>query len=328
MRSRSLIASGLIAFAIVALSPLALAGAPVTTARLRASFAAPGFRVLAEVQSLGATTLAAPITGRILGPFVTTRSVTKGAVIARNAPANLSSSMAAAQAQLAFAQTQYARAAKLVADKAAAQATLDAAQRDLANARQALNALVVESRQQELKSPVSGLIHYFVAPGAVVYKGNPVAAVSGRGSPWISALVPPGQAAQLTLGRHAAVSLAAPIGDGVIVAIGSDARRDGLVEVRIAPPKASRLLPGQWVHVRFPGKARPGFETPAASLVSRGASTFVYVIRHGKAHATLVTVLAQKGASAWIAGKLAAGERVALVGSSRLVDGASVAEAR
>lgn len=300
----------------------------ITTAPLTISPAQKTTRVLGEVRSLGMTTLVAPVTGQVAGPFLTSGMVAAGAVVARNTPADLTSSIKSAQAALAFAQAQYRRTRALVAKKVLAQTTLDQAQRDLATAQGALAALEVKANQQVLTAPFAGMLHYLVAPGAVVYKGAPIATISGRGTPWITALAPPATAARLFVGQKASLATSEWRGEGAIVAIGADARHDGLVQIRVNPPKHNRLLPGQWVWLTIRQPTAAAFSAPAKALVMRGAKTLVYVVRDGKAREVQVRVVAQRGGRAWITGKLRAGQRVALSGSTRLADGAAVAQAQ
>jgi len=306
----------------------AAARTTVTTVALARSTPEQSIRLLAEVRSLGTTTLVAPVTGEVVGPFLTTGSVAAGSVVARNEPADLTSSIASARAQLALTQTQYNRAKTLVVRGVTAQATLDQARQALASARGALLALQVKARQQVIKAPFAGMLHYVVAPGAVVYKGDPIAKLSGRAVPWISALAPPSTASRLSVGQKARFSSSSSSGEGAIVAIGTDARRDGMVQIRVAPSRGNHLLPGQWIWVDFKEPAAPAFNAPARALVMRGADTLVYVVRHDTARAVPVRVIAERGGRAWFSGKLTVGERIALSGNTRLADGAAVAELR
>ncbi len=280
-----------------------------------------GVRVLGEVDSLGKTTLVAPVTGEVVGPFLGEGEVPVHAIIARNVPATLRSALAAARANLLFARAAAARTRQLVAQRLRTQIALDQARRNLAEAEGQLAGLRRQATQQVIRAPFAGTLHYLIAPGTVVYKGTPIATLNGRATPWIDARLSPAEAAGLHAGDPARVTATSWAGPAVVVSVGRDARPLGLVRVRLGLPAGNPLLPGEWVWVRLTRPGAPALAVPRAALLMRGAQTLVFVRRHGRAHEVPVRVLAERDGRAFVTGTLKAGEQVALRHVARLAEG-------
>ena len=277
-------------------------------------------RALGEVESLGRTTLAAPMTGKIVGPFQTEGEVAAGAVIARNVPANLQSSIASARADVAMAKAAFARTRQLVAQRLRTGIALDQARRAFAQARDKLDGLREEAAQQVIRAPFAGTLRYLVSPGTVTYKGTPIATLSGRGTPWIDIHVPPDAARCLHAGERARIAATGWSGTGRVASVGHDARPLGLVQVRIGLPDGNPLVPGEWAWVRLTRPGRPAPTVAESAVVMRDGRSIVFVLQRGLAHAVPVRVLAEWNGRAWIAGPLHAGQRVAVTHATRLVE--------
>ncbi len=297
----------------------------VTTAAVVEAPVPHVLRALGEVDSLGRTTLVAPVTGAIVGPFLAAGEVAAGAVVARNVPAALQGALAGARADAAYARAAAARTRQMVAQRLSTQIALDQAQRNLAQAEGRLDGLTREAAQQVIRAPFAGTLHYLIAPGAVAYKGTPIATISGRATPWIDARVPPAAARGVAVGAAARIAAQGWSGTGRVVSVGRDARPLGLVRVRVDLPRGNPLIPGEWVWVRLDRPGPPAPAVPAGALLMRGARTTVFVLRAGHAHAVAVRVLAEQGGRAWLAGPLHAGERVAVGHVTRLAEGSPVA---
>ena len=299
--------------------PVAIARAPVVLAPLPQEL-----RVLGKVDSLGQTTLVAPVTGRIVGPFLAGGQVAAGAVIARNLPPTLQTALASARAGVAFARAAAARTRQLVAQHLRTTIALDQAQRDLAQAEGRLDGLRQEAAQQVISAPFAGTLEYLLAPGTVVVQGTPVARLSGRATPWIDARLPPAAARQVTPGAAARIAASGWSGVGHVRSVGQDARPLGLVRVRIGLPAGNPLLPGEWVWVRLDRPGPPLPSVPLAAVLMRGAHSEVFVLRGGAAHAVAVRVLAAQAGRAWLAGPLHPNEMVATTHVTRLAEGSRV----
>jgi RND family efflux transporter MFP subunit len=299
--------------------PVSVTSAPVTLV------AAPQEeRALGKVDSLGKTTLSAPVTGEIVGPFQTEGEVTAGTVIARNVPPALQSSITRARTDVALARAAYARTRQLASHQLSTQLALIQARRNLARATANLDGLRQEAAQQVIKAPLAGTLHYLISPGTVVYKGTPIATISGRATPWIDLRVPPKDARQVSVGARAQIAAAGWSGTGRVISVGRDARLLGLVRVRVGLPVGNPLVPGQWVWVQVTRSGRPTPSVPAGALVMRGGRTMVFVLQGGRARAVFVHVLTESGRRAWLAGPLRAGEQVAVTHAARLAEGSRV----
>lgn len=299
---------------------LAVATAPVVLAPVPHRV-----RVLGEVDSLGKTTLVAPVTGQVVGPFLAEGEVPAGAVLARNVPATLQSSLAGARADLAYARAAEARTRQLVAQRLRTRIALDQARRNLAEAEGRLEGLRREAAQQVIKAPFAGTLHYLIAPGTVVYKGTPVASLSGRATPWIDARLPPEAASGIRAGAAARVAGSGWSGTARVASVGRDARPLGLVRVRLDLPPGNPLVPGEWVWVRLRHPGPPAPTVPRAAVLMRGARSLVFVLHGGRVHAVTVRVMATTRGRDWLAGPLHASERVAVTHVTRLAEGSRIA---
>ncbi|MHB1531787.1 efflux RND transporter periplasmic adaptor subunit [Acidithiobacillus sp.] len=281
-------------------------------------------RVLGTVESIGEVTLTAPVTGRVLGPFLQSGNVAAGAVVARIAPPGIHAGILAAQARVAYARTQLKRTQKLFQDGVMAQQNVDQAGLALAEARSALRALEAQSGDQVLTAPFAGTLHYLVPPGAVVNVGSPIARLAGRGEPWARAYVTPAQTQGLRVGATVAIQAQDWQGQGRVRSVGQSARHLGLVSVYFTLPPGSPLLPGEWLQLLLPSAGGTAFQVPTPAVVMRGARSEVFVVRRGRAVAVPVAVVASRGGDTWVQGALQAGEMVVVAGSARMASGTPV----
>lgn len=284
-------------------------------------------RVMGTVESLGDVTLAAPMTGRVLGPFLPSGNVTAGAVVARIAPPGLHAEILAAQAQVAFAHIQLERARTLFQDGVVARQDMDQSKLSLAESQSALHVLEAQADDQVLTAPFAGVLHYLVPLGAVVTVGNPIARLAGRGKPWVRALLTPAQAQKMRAQTGVLVTAQGWHGQGIIHSIGQSARHRGLVSFYVSLPTTSPLLPGEWVDLVVPMTGSVAFQVPSPSVVMRGASSEVFVDRRGRVVAVPVKIKASRGDSTWVQGALKVGDRVVVAGSNLLASGTPVKHA-
>ena len=297
---------------------------PVQAVAVRLSSWSKETQVLGTVESIGEATLAAPVTGRVLGPFLAPGNVAAGAVVARIAPPGLHAGIVAAQARTAYAHTQLERTRKLFRDGVTARQDVDRAGLALAEARSSLRALEAQAGEQVLTAPFAGTLHYLVPPGTVVNAGSPVATLAGRGEPWARAYVTPAQAQGLRMGASVAILAQGWRGQGQIRSVGQSARHLGLVSVYITLPGNSPLLPGEWLQLTLPSAGGSAFRVPSQAVVMRGARSQVFVVRDGRAAAVPVEVVASRDDEAWVQGALRDGELVVVSGNARLAPGTPV----
>lgn len=299
-------------------------GVPVATAQAESSAAPRVLSTLGIVDSLGKTTFTAPVTGEIEGPFQSNGEVAAGMVVARNVPAALHGALADARAQLQYARIVLRMTQQLARQRLRTALAVAQAQRNLVKAKNQLANLQRQAGQQVLRAPFAGTVHYLLAPGTVVYRGTPVATIMGKAQPWIDVRVTPGAANGIKLGEAATIRGTTWRGAGLVIAVGQDARPWGLVRVRIGLPTESPLIPGEWVRVRLmhAGPAEPF--VPRAAVVMRDSKAMVFVVRHHRAYAISVRVVAEAHRQTWVEGRLRSGDKVVVGGVTRLADGSPV----
>ena len=282
-------------------------------------------RVLARVESADHPTLAAPLTGRVVGPFLAPGEVAAGAIVARVAVPGLPAQIHAAQANAALAATDLRRQQHLARRGLVARQSLDRARVQLQQADAALRALQRQDAQSVLRAPFAGTLGYLVSAGTVVYRGTPVATLLGRGQPWARAELTPRQARHVTPGMTVLWHAGDLRGSAVVRSLGQSARSAGMVPVYVALPASSALLPGQWLRLYFALPRAPAWRVPDAAVVWRGAHSEVFVLRNGHARAVPVQVLAAHAGASWVRGALGNPAQVIVAGSTRLQDGVAVA---
>ncbi len=303
------------AAAAVSVSVLAVAPAPWQD----------GIAVLARVESADHTVLAAPVTGRVRGPFLAPGAVAAGATVARVAVPGLPAQIHAAQANAALAATDLRRQQHLARRGLVARQSLDQARVQLQQADAALRALQRQDAQSVLRAPFAGTLGYLVSAGTVVYRGTPVATLLGRGQPWARAELTPRQVRHVTPGMTVLWHAGDLRGSAAVRSLGQSARSAGMVPVYVALPASSALLPGQWLRLHFALPRAPAWRVPDAAVVWRGAHSEVFVLRNGHARAVPVQVLAAHAGASWVRGALGNPAQVIVAGSTRLQDGVAVA---
>lgn len=300
------------------------APARVRSASVILSAVPRGLRALGKVDSLGKTTLSAPLTGKILGPFRTEGEVAAGTVIARNVPPTLQSSIARVRTDLAIDRAAYGRTQQLVAEHLRTQIALDQARRTVVRAKEQLDGLRQKAAQEVIRAPFAGALRYLISPGTVVYKGTAIATLSGRATPWVDVHVPPERARGVHVGERARIAATDWSGAGRVLSVGRDARPLGLVRVRVGLSEANPLLPGQWVWVRLVRRGPLAPTVADSAVVMRHGRSMVFVLRDGVANKVPVRVLVEQNGRAWLSGPLHAGDQVAVTHAARLVEGSRV----
>jgi len=285
-------------------------------------------RVLARVESADHTTLAAPLTGRVVGPFLATGEVPAGAMVARVVVPGLDAQIHAAAASARLALTDLHRQQALIDRGLVAQQALDQARVRLQQTRAALRALQHEAAQSVLRAPFAGTLSYLVGAGTVVYRGTPIATLLGRGQLWARAALTPAQARTV----QADIPIRWRAGDlhgaGTLRSLGGSARAAGMLPLYVDLPSRSGLLPGQWLWLSLLRARAAAYRVPDAALVGVGAGNVVFVVRAGRAHAVPVRVLAAHDGDTWVSGALGRAPAVVITDATRLREGTPVVASR
>lgn len=291
---------------------------PVTVATVRVAPYVRHLTILGQVKSAGKITLSAPMTGRVMGPFVPAGMVRKGAIVARIAPPGLPAQIHAAQTQVRFTHQTLQRDEQLFQSGNLSAATVSGDTNTWRQAVASLRALQAQAASQTLRAPFPGTIDYLIAPGGIVAAGTAIANLSGRGHPWIRVLVPPSTAMRLKARGDVTIQGGGWYGRGLITSVGRSARRSGLVSVVVAPSSHDDLLPGEWVSVVLDLPPRTAFVVPLTAVVMHGSAAMVFEDIDSKAHEVAVQILGVQGDRAWVDGDLHAGDRIVVRGSTRL----------
>lgn len=285
-------------------------------------------RVLARVESADHTTLAAPLTGRVVGPFLATGEVPAGAMVARVVVPGLDAQIHAAAASARLALTDLHRQQALIDRGLVAQQTLDQARVRLQQTRAALRALQHEAAQSVLRAPFAGTLSYLVGAGTVVYRGTPIATLLGRGQLWARAALTPAQARTVQADIPVRWRAGDLHGAGTLRSLGGSARAAGMLPLYVDLPGRSGLLPGQWLWLSLLRARAAAYRVPDAALVGVGAGNVVFVVRAGRAHAVPVRVLAAHDGDTWVSGALGRAPAVVITDATRLREGTPVVASR
>jgi len=237
--------------------------------------------------------------------------------------------VASAELALAVASRQSARmeslfASKVVSerDREVADAERRSAEARLESARAALGA--IESGTT-VRAPFDGVVvRVHADPGADLAPGTPLVDLRSSAGLEVVADVPEGDAAKL-----ATLALSVQIGDGPWRPARL-ARLEGMTDWRSRSRTAHLTFqgdaePGAFARLALgtaPGKGGDG-SVPAASLVTRGALSGVFVIEEGAARLRWLKLGRERGERVEVLAGLEPGEKFALVPGS-LADGAPV----
>jgi RND family efflux transporter MFP subunit len=221
------------------------------------------------------------------------------------------------------------------ADLDAAQAGVDQAQAGLAaaqglrtQAQAGVTAAAVPLANATIVAPFAGAItQRFVAAGAVVGPGSPVAVLENTGDLELDVALPEDQAGTLAPGGRLTVRVDAlgdtPIAGTVRALAPSDDPALRSVTLRIAIAAHPGLLPGMFARVAVPGIAREGTAVPLAALVTRAGQSGIFVVRNGTAIFIPLRSAVIHGNAVQIEG-VTPGTRVADSALDQLTDGAAV----
>ncbi|MHB1123181.1 MAG: efflux RND transporter periplasmic adaptor subunit [Ramlibacter sp.] len=209
-------------------------------------------------------------------------------------------------------QEAEAAAAQHQARQRQGEAALRLAGLDNATIRRVANGATVDS-VLILRARTSGLVsHLDVKPGQRVQPADALVRIADTSRLWLDVQVPvgwQGGAASVkglpmtVVGREivaAGQSLGATVSDSQTLTLRAEVKRG-----------AQLLRPGEFVQVRLPLAAAPGWNVPLASVVRQDGKAFVFVRTPKGFIAKPVTVLASAGQTVRVAGDLQAGQEIA-----------------
>ncbi len=306
--------------------PFAFAGSamPVKVAYAKKTSAAKNITSPGKVYSNGRQVFTAPFTGRLIESFSFPEFVTAGTVIARVVNPGLYAKIISAQAEVKYAKIKLKREKLLFNYGVAAKKDVERTALNLSNAYSSLRSLESIDREGLLISRFKGTVHYLAADGAIVAAGSPVAVLNGKGSPWVRTYITPSQSFELYNNMPVEIKKRRIKETGGIISIGGNASHNGLVPVYIGLPKNSRLLPGEWVSLRFAEPSAAAFSLPERAVVMHKGETVVFAVINNKAQVVLIKVIGRKNGRIYVKGNINAGEPVIIYPVTRLKSGIAV----
>lgn len=298
-----------------------------------------------EIRARHEFDLAFRIGGKLASRLVDTGAEVKaGQVLARLDPVDLQLASAAASAQLAAAESDFATAsaereryAGLLTKKFISLAAFDAKKNAENSARsrleQARSQNQISAHQADyatLSSEFPAIVMAVLAePGQVVNAGQPIFRMARPETKEVAIAIPESRIAELKAARDITVSLwAAPDlqlrGELRELSPAADAStRTYAARISIIDPPADVRL-GMSARITLVAASHEPLLVPLAAVIDQGHGPTVRVVQDGKVLSRPVMVARFREDGAAIANGLNAGELVIVAGAGRLVEGQSV----
>jgi len=277
-----------------------------------------------KVYSNGRQVFTAPFTGRLIESFAFPKLAAAGTVIARVVNPGLYAKIISARSEVKYAKLKLKREKLLFNYGVAAKKDVQTAALNLSNAYSSLRSLESIDREGLLISRFKGTVHYLAADGAIVDAGSRIAVSNGKGFPWVKTYVTPSQSFNLYDNMTVEIKKGRIKENGVIISIGGNASHNGLVPVYISLPKNSRLLPGEWVNLRFAESSAAAFSLPERAVVMHKGETSVFAVINNKAQAVLIKVIGRKGGRIYVKGDINSAEPIIIYPVTRIKSGIAV----
>ena len=223
--------------------------------------------------------------------------------------------LAAAEAQLNQAKTEYERAKQLFEKEATTQQALTAAESMYAGARAQVEQVKVMLTYAQVESPIDGIVtERRIQAGDLANPGMLLLAVYDPLRMRLEAPVPVRLVDRLALGQEAEVALDRParVLKGQVAEIVSEidaASRTQLVKVHL-DGVAGDVLPGTFGRLWVDAEAREAVFVPVSAVRQIGQLSFVQVVRDARAVRRLVKTGPVRGGRIEILSGLRAGETI------------------
>ena len=228
---------------------------------------------------------------------------------------NIRQKLAAAEAQLGQARTEYERAKKLFENQATTDQALTAAQ-SMFNAAQAqVEEVKVMLTYAQVESPIDGVVtERRIEAGDLAAPGLPLLAVYDPLRMRLEAPVPVRLVDRLALGQEVEVALDRParVFKGAVAEIVSEvdaATRTQLVKVHLDGVEGD-VLPGTFGRLWVDAEPREAIFVPTSAVARIGQLAFVQVVRDGRAFRRLVKTGPARGDQIEILSGLRAGDAI------------------
>lgn len=290
-----------------------------------------------EVEALGTTRAAesVDVTARVTN-VITEILFTEGEQVERGAPlVQLESSearadQAAAEAKLVESRGQYERSRELLRTNAVSTSQVEQLRAVMRADEAALAAAASRLRDHMVSAPFAGVVGLRrVSIGTLVSPGTVITTIDNLDTVLLDFDVPETHLSGVEAGQTLTARGAAYPGvefTGIVETV--DTRVDPVsraVTVRARLPNTQQLLrPGMFMTVRVLRESTPLLLVPEQALVPRQTRQYLYVVRNGVAHETLVESGRRTPGSVEIVSGIDAGDTIVVEGTQHLRDGARV----
>ncbi len=331
----------------------------LTLAKLAPTPLAGGEAYVGTVESPDRGVLAARIGGRVAslaaaegdtvkaGELLVTLADNTAADQARQAEAGLAGARgasAAAEARLNLAQSTFARYQKLLAgeavtpqefDRVAAELEMarkgfEAAQAAVNGAAAARDAAQTAQGYTRVSAPYAGRVaRRLVEEGSTVMPGTPLLVLDREGGWRVRADLPEALSGKVAPGDRFSVELPAlgrTLNGTVAEVLPAADPKSRSFQIKLVLENGEGLSSGLFARVRAAGGDQVALLVPAATVVTRGQLTAVYVVEEGLLRYRLVKLGRRVGEQVEILSGLREGETLVVEGAARAKSGARVEE--
>lgn len=271
--------------------------------------------VMGTVASAARAQISAKLSANVERVYVTAgQAVTNGQLLVKLDDRDLKTQLASAQVQLAQAETEQRRVAKLFEQQAATEQMKTAADTAAVGARAQLDRARVALSWAEIRSPLNGVVtDKQINDGDLANPGQPLLAIYDPQQLRLEAAVPARLIPRLALGAEVAVTVDNPERETTgkveeFVSEADPASRTQKVKVRLAD--ATNLRPGQFGRLWVEDLPREVLFAPASAVYRSGQLEFVQVAADGRAARRLVKTGRAGGDQVEILSGLQAGEKI------------------
>ncbi|MCC7262208.1 MAG: efflux RND transporter periplasmic adaptor subunit [Candidatus Latescibacteria bacterium] len=323
------------------------AAVPVEVAAVKLAPFVEGVESVGTVAARHDVTVSSEAAGRVVAVRVEVGDrVQQGTLLAEVDPELRQLAVEQAEAQLALARGNLAKARRDLERNEPLFAKGDIAGTEMENIRLAFDTATVLQRQAEvalkmarrqaadarIKSPIAGVVTArFVEAGEMLAPGAPVANIVDLAVVKILLSIPEDQIGELALGQEAQVRLD-PYPErsfaGKVINISAKATGESHrypVEVEVTNQDDLPLKAGMFARTRITTATFARLPViPSAALVAGAAQPSVYVVRQGRAVLSPVVLRRAQGEMVGVSAGLQEGEQVVTVGQQRLSDGVAV----
>src|SRR6267143_1922408 len=284
-----------------------------------------------QIEAVQSIELRPEVQGRITDILVREgEEVTAGTALFKVDDAELKAQVAQAEAERQMARQALERTKQLIAQNASSTSDLEQAQAKSQGADANYDLLKTRLDRTVVRAPFAGVVgRRLVSIGAFVSNQTPLTSLQSVNPQHASFQVPERYADQLRRGQLVSFQVAALAGkkfSGEVVFVDPVVELPGrtiLIKARVPNPEG-RLQAGMFIEARLATNIRPNaIVVPEDAILPLQGSTYVWVVKDGKADRRQVTLgVRTAGWAEIVGGGIEAGDQVVVGGAERLFPGA------